>query len=281
MIDPDSKEKSRLTKEEWREYTLTSWSVANVQHPVHPAAFAEEIPMRLLKLFSFHGETVLDPFAGSGTTGRVAWKLGRNSILVDQSEEYFNLMKEEFGHNLFVAGAPQVVHGDARNLKFLDNDSIPLIVTSPPYWDKADYGPKEENLGRTLGYIEFLDAIKPAFEECARVLMPGRKFCIVTANVNQHTDHGLLTFPIAADFILMMREIGLPLVSEVIWTKNGTGGKWGSHGEQRPIFGSYPFPPNLMFKNVHEHILVFIKPREKPIKGKTVRGYNELMKKRG
>src|SRR5207247_8917033 len=43
------------------------------------AAFPEEIPKRLIKLFSFHGETVLDPFLGSGTTMKVAQELGRNS----------------------------------------------------------------------------------------------------------------------------------------------------------------------------------------------------------
>lgn len=53
---------SVLTKDEWREYTKTVWSIANVSHELHPATFPTEIPKRLTKLFSFWGETVLDPF---------------------------------------------------------------------------------------------------------------------------------------------------------------------------------------------------------------------------
>src|SRR5579862_6315545 len=97
MLDPISKERSRLTKEEWREYTKTVWHVANAQHGDHPAAFAKEIPRRLIKLFSFVGETVLDPFAGSGTTGQVALELERNSVLVEQNCDYVELMQRELG----------------------------------------------------------------------------------------------------------------------------------------------------------------------------------------
>ena len=92
------------------------------------------------------------------------------------------------------------------------------------------------------------------------LVMPGRKMCVVTANVNQHTDHGLLTFPLATDFAVLLRDIGFVMVNEIIWSKDGTGGKWGSYGAQRPIFGSYPYPPNFLFKNVHEYILIFAKP---------------------
>ena len=60
-VSQEVKEKSKLTKEEWREYTKTVWSIANTKHDDHPAVFPEEIPFRLAKLFSFYGETVLDP----------------------------------------------------------------------------------------------------------------------------------------------------------------------------------------------------------------------------
>ena len=109
------------------------------------------------------------------------------------------------------------------------------------------------------------------------MLMPGRKICVVTANVNQHTDHGLLTFPLATDFAVLLRNVGFVMINEIIWSKNGTGGKWGSYGSQRPIFGSYPYPPNFLFKNVHEYVLVFAKPRETKTKGPKVRLYTDLM----
>jgi site-specific DNA-methyltransferase (adenine-specific) len=167
--------------------------------------------------------------------------------------------------------------GDSRRMEFLKDNSISLIVTSPPYWNKADYGDEPENLGNIAGYARFFQEIQPAFEESYRVLAPGRKLCVVTANVNQYTNFGLLTFPLAADFITLTRKIGFLLVGEIIWSKDGTGGKWGSWGTQRPIFGSYPYPPNFYFKNVHEHILVFGKPPVGEKRGAKVKEFSELM----
>jgi site-specific DNA-methyltransferase (adenine-specific) len=260
------RERSRLTKEEWREYTRTVWHIKNVTHPLHPAPFPTEIAHRLVKLFSLYGEAVLDPFAGTGNTAQAAIPLGRRVVCIDQNADYCALISAECGtlhnghHDL---EALRVIAGDSRDLQRtanLDDGSISLVVTSPPYWNKANYGTGSDNLGNIEQYKKFLRGVRPVFAECLRVLRPGRKLCIVTANVNQHTDKGLLTFPLAADFNMILRDLGFVMVSEIIWSKDATGGKWGSFGEQRPIFGSYPYPPNFLFKNVHEYILVWAKP---------------------
>lgn len=280
-VRDDVKEKSKLTKEEWREYTKTVWHIANTTHDEHPAVFPVEIPRRLIKLFSWHGETVLDPFAGAGTTAAAAVPLGRRVLCVDQNKRYTDIIRRDHSHlkngRLTASELMKVVHGDSRDLSFVEDDSISLIVSSPPYWNKADYGTGRANLGRVEGYRRFLNDIRPVFEECFRVLQPGRKCCLVTANVNQHTDHGLLTFPLAADFGVILRDIGFVMVSEIIWSKDGTGGRWGSANAQRPIFGSYPYPPNFLFKNVHEYILVFAKPSTTRSKGPKVLPYDQLM----
>lgn len=273
---PDSiKERSKLTKEEWREYTKTVWQIANTSHAGHPAVFPPEIPRRLVKLFTFVEETVLDPFGGTGTTAAVALDLGRRSISVEQNNSYI----EHIQNATKGKGAPgwnTIVHGDSRRLAIPD-ESVGLVVTSPPYWNKADYGDGKANVGNVAGYRAFFEEIRPVFEECYRCLMPGRKLCVVTANVNQHTDHGLLTFPLAADFTVLLRDLGFVLVNELVWNKDGTGGRWGSSGEQRPIFGSYPYPPNFLFKNVHEYILVFAKPPSRVVRGPKVQSYAALM----
>ena len=275
------KRKSKLTKDEWREYTKTVWQIANVSHKEHPAVFPLEIPHRLIKLFSWHGETVLDPFAGTGTTAAAGIPLGRKVICVDQSKKYTNIICRDHcslsnGRSL-MPDPLQVVHGDSRDLSFIKDNSISLVVSSPPYWNKAHYGKARRNLGTVAGYRHFLREIRPVFDECFRILEPGRKCCLVTANVNQHTDHGLLTFPLATDFGLILREVGFVMVTEIIWSKDGTGGRWGSANGQRPIFGSYPYPPNFLFKNVHEHILVFAKPPLKRTSGSKVVPYDALM----
>ena len=280
-IGKEIKEKSKLSKEEWREYTKTVWTIANTSRDDHPAVFPEEIPLRLAKLFSFYGETVLDPFAGTGTTARAVIPLGRRAICVDQNPDYVRTIKKESrelsdGHESDLEPLVAVC-GDSRRLDFIEDNSIELVVTSPPYWNKADYGVSKKNLGKIESYADFLEATRPVFEECFRKLMPGRKMCIVTANVNQHTDHGLLTFPLATDFAVLLRSIGFVMVNEIIWSKNGSGGKWGSYGAQRPIFGSYPYPPNFLFKNVHEYILIFSKPALTKKKGPKVKIYSDLV----
>lgn len=276
-VSKEQKEASKLTKEEWREYTKTVWHIANVSNPLHPAVFPSEIPSRLIKLFSFTDELVLDPFGGVGTTARTALSLGRRAISVDQNEDYLADLRAWHASLNGDGRRATIVDGDARDLSFLEDDSVGLAVTSPPYWNKADYGDDDRNLGRSDSYMRFMESLRPAYEEVYRVLAPGRKFAVVTANVNQHTDHGLLTFPLATDTVTLLRDIGFLLINEIIWSKDGTGGRWGSANLQRPIFGSYPYPPNFLFKNVHEYVIVVAKPSTKPSKGKTALPYAELM----
>ncbi len=279
-ISKEAKEKSQLTKEEWKEYTKTVWSIANVGHEVHPAVFPEELPLRLIKLFSFWGETVLDPFGGTGTTAKVAGTLGRSAISVDQNKAYVDISKkriQELGKLPNAGSKLDILQGDSRQLGFIDSNSVSLIVTSPPYWDKADYGAGKGDIGSRDSYVSFLSKMREVFTECFRVLQPGRKICVNTANVNQYTEHGLLTFPLAADLCVILRDLGFVMVNELIWSKDKTGGKWGSANGQRPIFGSYPYPPNFLFKNVHEYILIFAKPGGEEKKGEKVRRYADLM----
>lgn len=277
VVTRQQRDASAITKEEWREYTKTVWSIANTSDPEHPAVFPPEIPRRLIKMFSFVGETVLDPFGGSGTTGRVAAELERRGVCIDQSDVYVERMLRD---KSLLNGSGDLFDpsiGDARKLELAD-ESVGLAITSPPYWNKADYGYGAANLGNVEGYLEFVESLRPAFAEVFRVLAPGRKLCVNTANVNQHTEHGLLTFPLATDLVILLRELGFVLVNEIIWNKDGTGGKWGSANGQRPIFGSYPYPPNLLFKNVHEYIIIAAKPPTKKSTGKTVLPYDEIMR---
>jgi site-specific DNA-methyltransferase (adenine-specific) len=278
LVDHHAKEQSKLSKEEWREYTKTVWQIANTTDPDHPAVFPVEIPRRLIKLFSFVGETILDPFAGVGSTALAALELDRRSISIDQNADFIKLVEARLGEAFPDREADWSAQAtDCRQLTFLEDASVELIVTSPPYWNKADYGDSAANLGIIDSYPEFLRQLRPALEECFRVLKPGRKIGLVTANVNQHTDHGLLTFPLATDIAVILRDIGFVMINEIIWSKDKTGGRWGSANGQRPIFGSYPYPPNFLFKNVHEYVLIFARPGTPRSRGKTALPYSQLM----
>ena len=92
------KESSVLSKEEWRKYFTGHWNFAGEkQNGGHGAVFPEELPRRLIKMFSFVGETVLDPFLGSGTTTKVAAHLGRNSIGYEINKTYLPIIKKKVG----------------------------------------------------------------------------------------------------------------------------------------------------------------------------------------
>ena len=94
---PDNylKEQSRITKEEWKEYFSGHWNFSGAKQDGHIAMFPEELPKRLIKMFSFVGDTVLDPFLGSGTTSLTAKKLGRNSIGYEINPEFIPFIKRK------------------------------------------------------------------------------------------------------------------------------------------------------------------------------------------
>lgn len=96
---PKQKKNSLLTKEEWKEYFSSHWYFKGVKQKEHIAMFPEELPKRLIKMFSFEGETVLDPFLGSGTTSLAAKNLNRNSIGYEINTEFASIIKEKLENN--------------------------------------------------------------------------------------------------------------------------------------------------------------------------------------
>lgn len=90
---PDQKVQSAMTNEEWNTFFNGHWYFNGVRQDKHLAMFPEELPRRLIKMFSFPRETVLDPFMGSGTTAVVARMLGRNSIGYEINEDFISLIK--------------------------------------------------------------------------------------------------------------------------------------------------------------------------------------------
>lgn len=93
------KAKSKLTNEEWNTYFNGHWNFSGVKQDNHLAMFPEELPKRLIKMFSFVGDTVLDPFLGSGTTSLTAKNLNRNSVGYEINSEFIPNIKEKIGFN--------------------------------------------------------------------------------------------------------------------------------------------------------------------------------------
>lgn len=92
---PDRGRTWAITADDFKNWSLGTWTFAgaNPHRAGHPAPFPEELPRRLILLYSYHEDTVLDPFLGSGTTCRVAQRLGRTSVGVDIDAGYCDLAK--------------------------------------------------------------------------------------------------------------------------------------------------------------------------------------------
>ncbi len=151
----------------------------------------------------------------------------------------------------------KIIIGDSRELIEIENESIELIITSPPYWHIKDYGvPGQIGYGQTLH--EYLKDLYRVWEECFRVLKPGRRLCI---NIGDQFARSVIygkykVIPLHAEIILQCEKIGFDYMGAIIWQKktsmNTTGGA--------NVMGSYPYPPNGMIEIDYEFVLIFKKP---------------------
>lgn len=98
-VTDKQKRLSRISLEDWKKYFNDEWNIPGVKQDIHPAMFPEEIPRRLIRMFSFIGETVLDPFLGSGTTLKVAKELERDGIGYEINKDYKPIITKKIGLN--------------------------------------------------------------------------------------------------------------------------------------------------------------------------------------
>ena len=133
----EQKEQSAMTKEEWKEYFSSHWNFNGVKQMGHIAMFPEELPKRLIKMFSFVGETVFDPFAGSGTTLLAAKNLNRNSIGYEINKDFAPIIGEKLGINqISLCDDSKVIFTEdhIRNNALLNR--LPYIFHDPHSMDK-------------------------------------------------------------------------------------------------------------------------------------------------
>ncbi|MBU1297626.1 MAG: thermonuclease family protein [Bacteroidetes bacterium] len=104
-VSKEIKELSKLTTDEWNTYFAGHWNFAGERQDKHLAMFPEELPRRLIRMFSFVGDTVLDPFLGSGTTSLAAKNLNRNSVGYERNNDFITMIKHKLGwHQIDIHG---------------------------------------------------------------------------------------------------------------------------------------------------------------------------------
>ena len=136
-VTPEVKEKSRLTKEEWNTFFNGHWNFPGEKQSNHLAMFPEELPRRLIKMFSFVGERVLDPFLGSGTTTLAAMNLERDSVGYEMSTDFKNIIatKLQQGSDLFKKVDVDYLEDTSRPEEN-DWESLPYLFRDPLKLDK-------------------------------------------------------------------------------------------------------------------------------------------------
>lgn len=120
----EQKETSAMTTEEWNTYFNGHWYFNGAKQDKHLAMFPEELPKRLIKMFSFPHETVLDPFMGSGTTAAVARKLGRDSVGYEINPEFIPIIKEKIGENDLYNKAEIIELQDTAKIDFAEETAL-------------------------------------------------------------------------------------------------------------------------------------------------------------
>ncbi|OIO30478.1 MAG: DNA methylase N-4 [Nitrospirae bacterium CG1_02_44_142] len=143
-VSRETKEKSKLTTEEWNKYFSGHWNFAGERQDKHLAMFPEELPKRLIKMFSFVGDTVLDPFLGSGTTCLAAKNLNRNSVGYEINKDFLPAIKEK------IKGDMSVVKQDKKNIDFKKEIlELPYVFKDPVKFDKK-IDPKKLRFGSKI-----------------------------------------------------------------------------------------------------------------------------------
>ncbi|MHB9029440.1 MAG: DNA methyltransferase [Candidatus Latescibacterota bacterium] len=154
-----------------------------------------------------------------------------------------------------------IVRGDSRCMRELPDESIHMIVTSPPYWQLKDYGVSGQ-IGFDDSYESYINNLNLVWRECGRVLHPGCRLCVnIGDQFARAAYYGRYkVIPIRTEIIRFCETIGLDYMGAIIWRKvtttNTTGGA--------SIMGSFPYPRNGILKLDYEFILLFKKPGRPP-----------------
>ena len=166
------KEKSRMTIKEWNELFAGHWNIPGEKQDKHLAVFPEEVPKRLIKMFSFSNDTVLDPFLGSGTTSLAARKLERNSIGYEINADFLPLIKEKLGLHqkmIFEEADFEIIRQNKANIDYKEvAKQLPYTFRDPVKFDKKvdprtlQFGSKINNHSRNKErYYRVSDIISP------------------------------------------------------------------------------------------------------------------------
>jgi DNA modification methylase len=246
----------------WTRHSISVWSdIRKSKEELklkHPALFPAQLAERIIECFlPPNGTVVLDPFCGLGSTVVAARSLGKVGIGLDINPDYVAAARGRLGPD---AGDCQVIEADALDvLEHADEESVDLVVTSPPYWDvltrrrSADrkavrhYGERGDDLGRIADYDEFLMALRRVFAQVLLALKPGAYCVVIVMDVRKRDRF----YPLHSDLAAAMQAAGYLWDDIIIWDRRQ------EYNNFRPL----GHPAVFRINKAHEYVLIFQKPR--------------------
>ena len=150
-------------------------------------------------------------------------------------------------------------HADARDLSYIEDDSVHLVLTSPPYFNLKAYQRGENQLGLIEDYQQFVDELEKVWRECYRILVSGGRVVCVVGDVclsrRKYGRHAVL--PLHSDIAVSCRKIGFDNLNPILWHKISNASFEANTSSS--ILGK-PYEPNAIIKNDLEYILMERKP---------------------
>lgn len=150
--------------------------------------------------------------------------------------------------------------GDAREMDWIPDNSIHLVVTSPPYWTLKKYNDCDGQLGSVSDYESFMDELDRVWRHCHRALVEGGRIVCVVGDVclarRRHKGRHQV-IPLHADISVRCRRIGFDYLTPILWHKIANASYEVENGSS---FLGKPYEPNAIIKNDIEYILMLRKP---------------------
>ena len=264
-----------LQPEKFEIETNTAWSfpkrgdwATHYLNVKYRGNWAPQIARNLILRYSNEGDTILDAFAGSGTTSIECALTGRNSISIDANKESCMLIQDrmQFRHKIkeIPKGKHKIFTGDARNLGEIKDNSIDLVATHPPYANIISYTQKareevQGDLSKVSSISEFAKEMETVAKEFYRVLKPGKCCAILMGDTRKHAHF----IPITPRVLQSFLSVGFILKEDIIKM-------------QYNMFGSviWKGKNNHFLLINHEHLFVFRKPNE----GESLAPFKESVK---
>lgn len=205
------------------------------------------IPHNLIWKYTEKGDLILDQMMGSGTTLVECKLLGRNAIGIDINPNAVMVALDRLNFDYDSKAATKTYVGDARNLNKVEDDSIDLIATHPPYAGIIPYSRAQIKADLSaLSIDNYLREMRIAAEECFRVVKPGKHCGILIGDTRRHRHY----IPISHNILHIFLGAGFILKEDIIKVQHKT-----KRTREAWRGSNYDF-----YKIAHEHLYIFRKP---------------------